>query len=40
MNLTGNEYRAILRQDFSAFIERGFYELNPIPSFCPIGTSN
>lgn len=29
MNLTLNEYNAILRQDFCAFIERSFYELNP-----------
>ena len=35
MRLTANEYHAILRQDFSAFIERSFYELNPPTEFLP-----
>jgi predicted phage terminase large subunit-like protein len=34
-NLTLNEYHAILRQDFCAFIERSFYELNPCTEFIP-----
>jgi predicted phage terminase large subunit-like protein len=29
MKLTPNEYRALLRSDFTAFIERSFNELNP-----------
>ena len=33
LNLTLNEYHAILRQDFCAFIERSFYELNPRTEF-------
>ena len=33
MNLTKDEYQAFLRQDFSAFIERSFYELNPETEF-------
>ena len=35
MNLTANEYHAMLRQDFSTFIERSFYELNPDTEFLP-----
>src|SRR2546425_1845870 len=35
MRLTANEYHAILRQDFSTFIERSFYELNPHTEFLP-----
>jgi len=33
MRLTGNEYRAFLRRDFCAFIEKSFYELNPTTPF-------
>ena len=33
MKLTPNEYRAMLRSDFNAFIERSFYELNPTTPF-------
>jgi hypothetical protein len=33
MDLTPNEYRAMLRSDFNAFIERSFYELNPTTPF-------
>lgn len=33
MELTTNEYRALLRSDFNAFIERSFYELNPTTPF-------
>src|SRR5579864_4442334 len=35
INLSLNEYHAILRQDFCAFIERSFYELNPQTEFLP-----
>jgi predicted phage terminase large subunit-like protein len=35
MNLSLSEYHAILRQDFCAFIERSFYELNPQTEFLP-----
>ena len=35
MKLTPNEYRALLRSDFNAFIERSFYELNPTTPFLP-----
>jgi len=35
MKLTPNEYRATLRSDFNAFIERSFYELNPTTAFLP-----
>ena len=35
MKLTPNEYRALLRSDFTAFIERSFHELNPATSFLP-----
>jgi predicted phage terminase large subunit-like protein len=35
MKLTPNEYRAMLRSDFTAFIERSFHELNPATSFLP-----
>jgi predicted phage terminase large subunit-like protein len=35
MKLTPNEYRAMLRSDFNAFIERSFYELNPATPFLP-----
>lgn len=35
MNLSLNEYHAFLRQDFCAFIERSFYELNPQTEFLP-----
>jgi predicted phage terminase large subunit-like protein len=35
MDLTPNEYRAMLRSDFNAFIERSFYELNPTTPFLP-----
>src|ERR1700730_17977858 len=33
MKLTANEYRAMLRSDLNAFIERSFYELNPTTTF-------
>ncbi|HXN00205.1 MAG TPA: phage terminase large subunit [Candidatus Dormibacteraeota bacterium] len=33
MKLTPNEYRAVLRSDFTAFIERSFHELNPTTPF-------
>jgi predicted phage terminase large subunit-like protein len=33
LNLTTDEYQAILRQDFCGFIERSFYELNPETKF-------
>jgi predicted phage terminase large subunit-like protein len=33
MKLTLSEYRAMLRLDFNAFIERSFYELNPTTAF-------
>jgi predicted phage terminase large subunit-like protein len=33
MNLTINEYRALLRLDFHGFIERSFYHLNPTTEF-------
>ena len=33
INLTPNEYRAILRQDLYTFLERSFYELNPDVEF-------
>jgi predicted phage terminase large subunit-like protein len=33
MKLTANEYRALLRQDLNAFIEKSFYELNPTTPF-------
>jgi predicted phage terminase large subunit-like protein len=35
MKLTPNEYRALVRSDFNAFIERSFYELNPTTRFLP-----
>jgi len=35
MKLTLNEYRALLRRDLYAFIERCFYELNPTTTFLP-----
>jgi predicted phage terminase large subunit-like protein len=35
MRLTPNEYRALVRSDFTAFIERSFHELNPATSFLP-----
>ncbi len=35
MKLTPNEYLALLRSDFNAFIERSFYELNPTTPFLP-----
>jgi hypothetical protein len=35
MKLTANEYGALLRSDFNAFIERSFYELNPTTPFLP-----
>jgi predicted phage terminase large subunit-like protein len=35
MKLTLNEYKAMLRSDFSAFIERTFRELNPTTPFLP-----
>jgi predicted phage terminase large subunit-like protein len=35
MKLTPNEYQALLRSDFTAFIERSFHELNPATSFLP-----
>ncbi len=35
MRLTPNEYRALMRSDFTAFIERSFHELNPATSFLP-----
>jgi predicted phage terminase large subunit-like protein len=34
-SLTPSEYRALLRQDFCAFIHRAFAELNPRDSFLP-----
>jgi predicted phage terminase large subunit-like protein len=37
MKLTPNEYRALLRLDFPAFIERSFHELNPTTPFLPNG---
>ena len=33
MNLSPSEYRAVIRSDFNAFIERSFYELNPTTLF-------
>jgi len=33
MNLSPSEYRALVRSDFNAFIERSFYELNPSTPF-------
>lgn len=35
LNLTTNEYNAMLRQDFCGFIERSFYVLNPQAEFLP-----
>jgi predicted phage terminase large subunit-like protein len=35
MRLTPNEYNALLRQDFYAFIQRSFYVLNPQTEFLP-----
>jgi len=35
MKLNPNEYRALVRSDFNAFIERSFYELNPTTPFLP-----
>lgn len=35
MNPTLNEYRALLRSDLTAFIERSFHELNPTTPFLP-----
>ena len=35
MNLTPRDYRAVLRQDFCAFMQRCFYELNPTTEFVP-----
>jgi predicted phage terminase large subunit-like protein len=35
MQLTPNEYRTFVRSDFTAFIERSFYELNPTTPFLP-----
>lgn len=35
MKITPAEYRALLRQDLYAFIERTFYELNPATTFQP-----
>jgi len=34
-NLTPNEYLTVLRNDFSTFIERSFYQLNPDVQFLP-----
>ena len=33
MRWTENEYRALMRMDLNAFIEKGFYELNPTTPF-------
>ena len=33
MRLTTNEFRALVRQDLYAFIEKSFYELNPTTAF-------
>ena len=35
MRLNPNEYRAVLRLDFNAFIQRSFHELNPTTPFLP-----
>ena len=35
MNFTQAEFQTILRNDFSSFIERAFYELNPQTEFIP-----
>jgi predicted phage terminase large subunit-like protein len=35
IQLTLEEYRAVLRNDFASFIERSFYELNPQANFQP-----
>jgi predicted phage terminase large subunit-like protein len=35
MNLSPSEYRALMRSDFNAFIERSFYELNSTTPFLP-----
>ena len=32
-NASAKEYAAILRSDFCGFIERSFYELNPVTIF-------
>jgi hypothetical protein len=37
-DLTHREYLAVLRQDFCAFIERSFYQINPQPDSCGTGT--
>src|SRR5271170_559968 len=34
-NITPNEYLTMLRNDFSTFIERSFYQLNPDSQFLP-----
>jgi predicted phage terminase large subunit-like protein len=35
MNLTPSDYRAVLRKDFCAFMQRCFHELNPTTEFVP-----
>jgi predicted phage terminase large subunit-like protein len=35
IQLTFEEYQAVLRNDFASFIERSFYELNPQANFVP-----
>ncbi len=35
IQLTLEEYQAVLRNDFASFIERSFYELNPQAKFVP-----
>ena len=35
IQLTFEEYQAVLRSDFASFIERSFYELNPQAKFVP-----
>jgi hypothetical protein len=35
VTLSFQEYKAILRNDFTSFIERTFYELNPHAIFLP-----
>jgi hypothetical protein len=35
MKLSPSDYRALLRRDLYAFIERCFYELNPTATFKP-----
>lgn len=35
MTINNREYASILRNDFVAFVEKSFYELNPVTEYVP-----